>query len=549
MNGGKAVVEAIRANGTNLAFCVPGESFLAVMDAYYDYDDMELIATRHEEGAVFMAEGWAKASGKVGVAMATRGVGGGNLTIGVHTAMQDSTPMVVILGQVPTEWRYREAFQEVEMDQFFGPIAKMAITIDRTERIPELMHRAFRVAQSGRPGPVVVALPEDVTAATAAFATPARAAVIPKARPDAEAVTEAVDRLLAAKRPVILAGGGVLRAGGTPELIALAELSGAPVYAAFRRFDVFPNSHPLFAGSLGLGTIAPVTELLKEADLVLAVGTRFSEITTQGYTLPRPGTDVIQIDASPEVIGAIMPVSVGMVADARLALIDLVAEAKSRGYAGSEAHQARLAHARAHREKLLPITTPRPFTETELVDPEGVIHAMQRVLPPSAAIVTDAGNFSGWPVRYYRWEQPGTHFGPTSGAMGYGLPAAIGVKLATPERPVICMAGDGGYMMTLVELETAARVGANVISLIFNNSMYGTIRMHQERRFPGRQVATALGNPSFAAVAREFGCHAERIERTADVGPALERALAADRPAVIEMMTRPERLAAGASKH
>lgn len=476
--------------------------------------------------------------------MATRGVGGSNLAIGVHTAYQDSTPMVVLLGQVPTGWKYREAFQEVDQDRFFGAIAKMAITIDKTERIPELMQKAFRVAQSGRPGPVVVALPEDVTAAKADLIVPGHPVVIPRPRPDAAAVSEAVDRLLRAKRPVILAGGGVLRARATQQLQALAEATGTPVYAAWRRFDVFPNDHPLFAGSIGLGTVPGVLSLYKEADLVLAVGTRFSETTTQGYTLPIAGTPVIQIDIDPDVVGAVVDPVVGMVADAGLALQDLLAEVHSRGAAPPV---DRLSWAAAHRQRLTQITSPRPFTDSAPVDPEGAIYALQQGLPPEAAIVTDAGNFSGWAFRYYQYRRPGTHFGPTSGAMGYGLPAAIGVKLATPERPVVCLAGDGGYMMTIVELETAVRVGAPVVSVVFNNEMYGTIRMHQQWRYPDRQVATALGGPSFAGLAREFGCHAERVERNADLPGALKRALAADRPAVIELMTRPERLSAAQS--
>jgi acetolactate synthase I/II/III large subunit len=547
MNGGKAVVEAIRAHGVTHSFCVPGESFLAVMDAFYDYDDVKLTATRHEGGAVFMAEGWAKASGRVGVAMATRGVGGSNLAIGVHTAFQDSTPLVVLVGQVPTRWKYREAFQEVDHDRFFGAIAKQAITIDRTDRIPELMQQAFRVAQSGRPGPVVVALPEDVTGSAADLTLPARPTVAPKARPEPEAVQAAVDRLLEAGRPVIIAGGGVLRAGACGELRALAEATGAPVYAAWRRFDVFPNDHLLFAGSLGPGMAKDLTEPLRQADLVLAIGTRFDEQTTQGYTLPSPGTDVIQIDSDPAVVGAVVQPVLGMVSDARQALQDLVAEVHRRGFAQSATCQERFKAAGVHHAAYRRISTPRPFTDTAPVDPEGAIHTLQALLPPETAIVTDAGNFSGWAMRYYQYRLPGTHFGPTSGAMGYGLPAAIGVKLATPQRPVVCLAGDGGFMMTLVELETAVRAGVPVVCVVFNNQMYGTIRMHQEKRFPGRQIATDLTNPSFAALGREFGCYGERVERNADLPGALERALRADRPAVIELVTRAERLSAAQS--
>ncbi|WP_264844746.1 thiamine pyrophosphate-dependent enzyme [Caldinitratiruptor microaerophilus] len=543
MTAGRAVAEIIRRHGVTHVFCVPGESYLPVIDAFYDMPDVQLVLNRHEGGSVFCAEGYAKASGRAGVAMATRGVGAGNLAIGVHTARQDSTPLVVLLGQVPTRFLHREAFQEVDLAAFFRPVAKWAVQVEHPARVPELVAQAFRVATAGRPGPVVVALPEDVLDREVDFRPPAPPPR-PRPRPAPDEVESAVRLLLDAERPGILAGGGVLRAGATPVLVQFAEALAAPVFAGFRRFDVFPNDHPLFLGGLGMATRPEIVDFVRSRDVLLVVGSRLTEFTTQGYTLPAPETRVIQVDIAPEVIGAVCDVEVGIVADAGMALGDLLEAVRASDFPGSDRHRHRREAAGALRAVYERITAPRPMAESEPVDPEGVMHDLQAILPPEAAIVTDAGNFSGWPARFYRFRRPGTHFGPISGAMGYGLPAAIGVAMATPGRPVVCLAGDGGFLMTANELETAVRHRVPVVSIVFHNGMYGTMRMHQERRYPGRPIGWALGDPGFADLARAMGAHGERVERNRDFPAALRRALAAGGPAVMELITRPERLSA-----
>lgn len=547
MTGGQAVAECIALEGVTHAFCVPGESFLNLIDALYEHPSVRLIATRHEEGAGFMAEGYAKACHRTGVAMATRGVGSTHMSIALHTAHQDSTPLVAFIGQVETDFRGREAFQEVELADFYGHICKWTVEAQRADRLPEIVQRAFRVARSGRPGPVLVSLPADVLEQEAEMRFEP-VGPTPAARPAEDDVRRAVEMIAGARFPVILAGGGVLRAGATPRLIELAEELGAAVFTAFRRFDAFPNQHELYLGASTLGMRKELRRYLQEADVMLAVGTRFSEITTQGYEIPAKGTRVIHVDISPDVVGKLFSPAIGMVADAGEALGELVAEAKRQRVRGGAAYAGRLRSIAEARETFVRLTTPRHDPAgAGRVDPQGVIAQMLEVLPEDAAIVTDAGNFSGWAARFYRFRRPGTHFGPTSGAMGYGLPAAIGVQIATPHRPVICLAGDGGFPMTMSELETAVREGAPVISIVFNNAMYGTIRAHQEKKHPGRQIATALGNPDFAAVARAFGCHGETVRRTSEFGPALRRALAAGKPAVIELHTDPAKLSAAAA--
>lgn len=544
MTGGQAVVECIRRAGVTHAFCVPGESFLAVLDAFYDQPDLQMIATRHEEGAGIMADAYAKATGRPGIVMATRGPGLTHLAMAIHIAQQDSTPLVAFIGQVNTDFRHREAFQEVEITEFFRTMAKWTVEIRDAERTPELVQRALRTAVSGRPGPVVVSLPEDVIRRQAEmhFAGPP---VAPRPRPAPEEVDRAAQLLANAERPAILAGLGVLRAGATRELIELAEALGAPVFTAFRRYDAFPNHHSLYLGGAAFGMRQNLFDPLRNADVVLAVGTRLSEITTQGYSVITPQQQLIHIDLSAEVIGSVYPPAVGMQADARQALADLQAVVSEVGVTPAALEERRLAVQQARR-KFEQFTTPRPVYTTP-VDPEGVLHDLVRMLPPEAALACDAGNFSGWMNRFYRFRQPGTLFSTTAGAMGYGLPGAIGAKVARPGHPMVCLAGDGGFAMTMSELQTAVRLGLEgLVVIVFNNHMYGTIRGHQERHYPGRPVATDLGELNFAQVAQGLGAHGERLTHNEQFPAALERALTCGRPAVIELMTRPERLSAWA---
>lgn len=541
VSGGKAVVDVMVKEGVKKAFCVPGESYLGVMDALYEHAEIELISARHEGGASFMAEGYAKASGKVGVCMATRGVGATNLAIGIHTAAQDSTPLVALIGQVERPFKEKEAFQEVDLAGFFSHLCKWTVEIDRAERIPELLHRAFHIARSGRPGPVLVALPHDMLEDEAEMADYSPYHV---RRPQAhrEDVKQAVAEISKAKRPVLIAGGGVIHAKAQPLLVQFAEKLSLPVVTAFRRFDAFPNTHNCYAGWLGFGTPRSLLDEIKEADVVVALGTRFSQVGTQDYTLLSDQTKLIHIDICPDIFGKVYAPALAIEADAKSFLELALEAADSQSVPAGKERAEKL-----HSEYIEFSETKADYTD-EFTDMDGVMHDIAAQLPKDAIITNDAGNFFGWLSRYYRFEKENTYVGPTSGAMGYGLPAAIGAKLAHPDRPVVSFSGDGGFMMTMQEIETAVRYKIPVISIVVNNNIYGTIRTHQEMHFPDRVIGTGLTNPDFAEVARLFGAHGEKVEKNADFIPALQRAMASGRPSVIEVTINPDILSVGQDK-
>lgn len=539
-SGGQAAAEALLAQGIDHAFCVPGESFLGLLDALYDTPAIRVVATRHEGAAAFMAEAYAKASGRLALCMATRGVGATNLSIGVHTALQDSTPLLAILGQVNRSFRQREAFQEVDLVAMFRPLAKWAVEVDSADRLPELIHRAAQIAVAGRPGPVVLSLPQDVlTETTAAPVWPMARA--PRARPAAADVDAAIDMLLSAERPAILVGGGLRDAAALAEL---AELLETPVAAAWRRGDRFPNAHRLYIGMTGLAAPPSLLPRLMAADALLVIGSRLSENASYGYQLPARATRVAQIDAEPNQIGYNYPPAVAMACDAGLAVEDLLAAAR-RAPLPAETRAARRASNDAARARYIAETTPRQVRSASPVDYEGAIADIVAAIPPEAIVVSDVGNFAGWLSRYVRFAAPRSFIAPTSGAMGYGIPAAIATKLAHPGRPVIACCGDGSLMMTLPELETAVRARANIVVLVFDNQMYGTIRMHQELDYPGRVVGTDLATPDLAATAESFGALGLTVRDNAELPAALAAALAADRPALIHMHMDPAQIAVG----
>jgi acetolactate synthase I/II/III large subunit len=546
ISGGAAVVEALRREGVDRVFCVPGESFLGVLDALYDAPEIAVLATRHEGGAAFMAEAYAKASGRLAVCMATRGVGATNLAIGIHAAQQDSTPLLALLGQVSRSFRYREAFQEVNLAELLRPITKWAVEATDAARLPELIHKAVHLAISGRPGPVAIALPEDILneLVTPQFSAPA---LVPRARPAADDLLAARELLREAQRPLILAGGGLLRSpAAAARLVELAELSETPVVAGWRRFDVFPHAHRLFVGTAGLGAAEGVFERIRDADLLLVVGSRLGEITSHDYQLPAPATRVVQIDIAAEEVGANYTPAVGILADCGLALADLAEAIRADDAAAWEATRARRQPANAKdRAAFLAASVPPAPLAGAYVDPALAIVELQRLLPPEAILISDVGNFSGWLARYYRFQQPGTFLGPTSGAMGYGLPAAIAAKLAHPARPVVACVGDGSLLMTLTELETAVRARTPLVLLVFDNQMYGTIRMHQELEHPGRVLATRLSTPDLARTAESFGAAGFEVRANEELGPALAAALACDRPALVHLHIDPARISVG----
>jgi acetolactate synthase-1/2/3 large subunit len=536
-SGGQLVVAALRAHGVDMAFSVAGESYLEVLDALYDTPDIRLVTCRQEGGAAFMAEAYGKLTGKPGVVLVTRGPGACNAAIGVHTAFQDSTPMVVLVGQVARHQIDREAFQEVDFRKMYAPLAKWVAQIDLAERVPELMNQAFQVATSGRPGPVVLALPEDMLRerAAAAVVGPYRPV---RAHPGGADLAELRRLLAAAERPIMLVGGGGWSDAACAQIAAFADKNRLPVCCSFRRQDIVDNRLAVFVGDLGTGAAPSLVARVKQADLVLAVGARIGEITSQSYAvlgIPDPGTVLIHVHPAAEELGRVfrptlaIQSGVGEFAAAAAAL-DPIAAPRWDGWSRA---------ARAEYEAGL---LPSPAVSGGMLDLGRVMTWLRERLPDDAIVASDAGNFSGWPNRFLCYRRPGRQLGPTSGAMGYGVPAAVAAKLVHPERLVVGFCGDGGFMMTGQELATAALEGTGPIILLFNNAMYGTIRMHQERRFPGRVVGTTLKNPDFMALAKAYGAFGATIARTEDFAPAFEEAAASRRTAIIELQTDPEHI-------
>ena len=524
-----AVVDRLVAAGVRRAYTVPGESFLPLLDACAAHPDITLVSTRHESGAAFMAEADAKLTGGPALAMATRGVGAANLSIGVHTAYQDSTPMIVLLGQVESEFLGREAFQEVDLPAFYGEITKWAATVPSADRFGEFLDRALHAATSGRPGPAMLAIPADVLEADADRTPGWSPGVGHAGRPalDLETARLIRTRVRQARAPVVIAGGGAQ--GARASLIAFAERFGTGVYAAFRRQDVFPNDHPHYCGHLALGSPPETLKALQEADLVILAGSRLSEITTQGYTLPAPDQAVIQIDIDPRSVGAVHHAEIGAVADAGAALAALVDDApgtpSDRDWAA--AHDAYLAS-----------STPTPHDDPPL-HPAAVMAALVAEFPVSTIVTNDAGNFSVFGHRYWRFTQPRTQLGPTSGAMGYAVPAAVAAALTDPDRPVLALAGDGGFLMTGQEMETAVRHALPMTVVVFRNGLYGTIALHQARSL-GRTAGVDIGEVDIAAVARGYGAQAWQVTTSDELTAALHQARTCGRPAVVDVLCDPD---------
>ncbi len=524
---------SLREHGVRRVFGVPSESFTLFMDALLDEPEIGFVAARQEGGAAFMAEAYAAASGEIGVVLGGRAVGASNLAIGVHTARENSTPMLVLVGQVDSRHRGREAFQEAALADFLRPLAKHAVEEADPRRMPETVARALRLAVTGRPGPVVLSLPEDVFAGEV-DAPPARPARIPRPRPSA-AEAGALHALIdAAERPLIIAGAGVRLSGAEERLREFAEHRGLPVVLAWRRHEVFPCDHPLYAGHLQLGAHPEIVRTVREADVLLAFGTRLGEITSQRYTAITPAHRIAQIDVEPAMIGKSHPVELGVVADLGEALAALLAGGPPPREPSAWTRER---HAAAERAAHVPVEE-----HGDRVDNRQIIRMLRDGLPGDAVITNDAGNFSGWLHAYFPFREPRTYVGAASGAMGYGLPAAVGAQLAHPGRDVVSLSGDGGFLMTVQELETAVRLRLPIVSLVFNNNMYGTIRMHQERRFPARTIGTDLGNPDLVALAESFGAFGALVTADAEFPSALRAALAQDRPSVVEIRTDPEQI-------
>jgi acetolactate synthase-1/2/3 large subunit len=533
--GGQVLVDQLRIHGVDTAFCVPGESYLATLDALYGARNaIRMITCRQEGGVTNMAEAYGKITGKPGIAFVTRGPGACNGSIGVHTAMQDSTPMVVFIGQVARDQEYREAFQEVDYHQFYGALCKWVVQIESADRIPELVSQAFHRAMSGRPGPVAVALPEDMQRDMTEVEDAAPYQIArPGAAPKDMAAMQAM--LAAAKKPLMILGGAGWSQSACADILAYAEANNLPTCASFRCQDLFDNEHKSYAGDLGTSVSPQLAKRVGEADLLIVVGARMGEMTTGGYKLlkvPKPAQKLVHVYMDPGELGRVyrpdLPIAASMESFAEAARA--LPPVKSPPWA---------AWAEAARRDYLENLKPTRAMPGEL-DMHKVMEHLNAVLPDDAIIVNDAGNFSGWPQRFYSFRTFRTQVAPTSGAMGYAIPAAISAKLVRPNSPVVCFVGDGGALMTGQELATAVQHGAAPIILVINNNMYGTIRMHQDRDFPGHDYSVGLKNPDFAKWAESFGCHAEVVTRTADFAPAFERARKAGRAALLELRVDPE---------
>jgi acetolactate synthase-1/2/3 large subunit len=528
--GGQILVDALVQQGVDHAFCVAGESYLEVLDALYDAD-IRTVTCRQEGGAAYMAEAYGKLTGRPGICLVTRGPGACNASIGIHTAHQDSTPLILLVGQVARDQMDREAFQEVDYRKMYAPLCKWVAEINQAERIPEYIARAFHVATSGRPGPVVLALPEDMLRDRVVAPSADRYRVV-RASPASADMAELAFKLKRAKQPVMLVGGGGWTDKAAADILAFAERHDLPVACSFRRLDLVDNTHPCYVGELSTGPNPPLLARFRAADLLVVVGARLGEITTQGYELleaPRPRQTLIHVHADADELGRVyhpaLPIQSGMeqFADAALAL-----PPSDGGWAGWRREM------RAEYENgLLPSPYQGPF------DLGKAMLALKAHLPGDTIVTVDAGNFSGWPQRFLQWKRPMRLLGPTSGAMGYAVPTAVGASILHPGRCVIGCVGDGGFMMTGQELATAIHSGASPIILVFDNGMYGTIRMHQERRYPGRVSATDLTNPDFAALAVAYGAHGETVTTTEDLVPAFERARASGKPAILHLKTDP----------
>jgi acetolactate synthase I/II/III large subunit len=532
---GRYIADALRAVGVRYAFTVPGESFLGLLEGL-DAAGIRIVSTRHEGAAAFMAEAHGQLTGRPAVCLATRAVGAANLAIGIHTARQDSSPMFALVGQVERRFRGREAFQEIEQATTLGGLTPHAAEIRNAAEVPAVVGDAIRAALVGRPGPVLLSLPEDLLDEEIPAGTPLDTARPAPPRPEPDEVRSILQFLASAERPVILAGGGVLRARTSTDLLRLAELLDVPVIAGWRRGDVISNDHRLYLGMAGYGSPPAVRERLERSDALLVLGCRLSEITSFGYTIPAADQRWAQVDIEP-LTGrdGLPPPAMSVRSDARTFLRAAVTRLQGSVLEAAVVDARRLTNHADREAWETAVAVDEADWSGPGVHPGHTFATLRRVLPDDAIVATDAGNFGLWLARHFRFRRPGTFLGPTSGAMGYGLPAAIAAALVHRDRAVVAIAGDGGFAMTMAELETAVREKARVIAIVFDNERYGTIWMHQERRNPGSAIATELGPVDFAAIARACGARGVKVDTDAGFEPALRQALASDRPTVIHL--------------
>jgi len=533
--GGEVLADALLLHDVSMAFAVCGESFLPLLDALHDRPQLRLISCRHEAGAAVMAEASAKLTARPGVCLVSRGPGACHATIGLHTAFQDSTPMVMLIGQVPRSYMEREAQQEIEYRRMLGPLAKWVAQIDQVERIPELVHRAFRIAASGRPGPVVLVLPEDMLEERTAVSDCPPAALA-RAHAGRDELATLHELLARAARPIVIVGGAPWTDAACAAMAQFAAASDLPVCCSYRRLDLFASAHDCFVGELAVSSNPALLRRLRDADLVLAIGTRLSEPTTQDYALldvPVPRPRLVHVHPQAEEIGSVyrptLAIQSGLVEFAHA-----IAGASLPASATRSSWRAEL--------RRIYVDDSTPSASTQAFSPGEAMRWLGGRLPADAIVTFDAGAFSGWPQRFLSFGRPGRVLAPISGAMNYGLHAGVAAALVHPDRSVVVCVGDGGFTMGEAELATARRYGARLVVLLFNNGQFGSVRVHQERRYPGRSIGMDLTNPDFVALARSYGAHAEIVERTEDFGPAWARASASRGAAVIELRIDPGQL-------
>lgn len=530
MNGGEMIVRCLEEQGIDRVFCVPGESFLPVLDGLQQCR-IETVLARHEGGAAMMAEADGKMTGRPGVVIVTRGPGATNASAGIHVAQQDSTPLVMLVGQVARDMRGRDAFQEVNFERMFGDMAKHVEEIHDVRNLPEAIANAFRIAMEGRPGPVVLSLPEDMLYDTASVSVPGRVEIASPSLDDA-ALNQAHEMISKAKRPIIIAGGSCWDKYAVADLSRMAAIYGVPVACSFRRQRLMDARDPFYAGDLGLGCNPELLDRIRTADLLIMLGGRLSEIPSQSYTLlsmPEPQMPLIHLHSDINELGRVYSPALALHGRPGAFVKAMLARAQDLSpMAGCDEH---LSYQR------WTDTIPSPPGEVNMAR---IMVWLRENLPDNAIMTNGAGNYATWLHRFYHFRDFMSQLAPTSGSMGYGIPAAVAAKARYPDRPVLAFAGDGCFQMTMNELATARQIGANIIVLVVDNGMYGTIRMHQERHFPGRVNHTSLINPDFTSLAESFGFHAEKVIKTDDFAEAFTRCLNSGKPSLIHLPIDPE---------
>lgn len=528
--GGELLIECLETQEVDRVFCVPGESYLAVLDALHD-SKIDTVVARQEGGAAMMAEADGKMTGRPGICFVTRGPGATNAASGIHVAKQDSTPMIMFVGQIGRRMRGREAFQEVDYRQTFGDLAKWVEEIDHIDRIPEIISHAYHVAMSGRPGPVVIALPEDMLTEVCDVQVGPKVEVAEPA-PTSGSVDVMRKMLEEAQQPLLILGGSRWTKKAVDQVQQFSETWGLPVGCSFRRQQLFDHLHPNYAGDIGLGINPALKKRMKDSDLVILLGARFSENPSQGFSIfdiPKPKQNLVHIHSGAEELGRIYVPDLSINATPGAFLTEMNKVSPSAPAARVDAAHSAY---RAWTDEL-----PETPGDVQMGD---VMAHLRDVLPEDAILANGAGNYAIWLHRFWRFRQFGTQLAPTSGSMGYGLPAAVAGKLRHPEKEVICFAGDGCFQMTMQEFGTAVQFGANLIVLLIDNGVYGTIRMHQEREYPARISATDLQNPDFAMLAKAYGGHSETVTKSEEFAPALKRARGCGKAALIHIKTDPE---------